>query len=53
MVEIRVMGMEEALSHSDNELSHNTVQSIETMNDVNESSKLKRRRVELWNVRNH
>jgi hypothetical protein len=36
MVETRVMGMGEVLIHSNNELSHDIVQSIETMNDVNE-----------------
>jgi hypothetical protein len=44
MVETGVMGMGEALIHSNDELNHNTVQNIETVNDVNESSKLKRRR---------
>jgi ribosomal protein L5 len=53
MVEVGMMGMGEALVHSNNELSHNTVQNIEMVNGVNELSKLKRRRVELWDVRNH
>ncbi len=53
MVEAGVMGMGEALVHFDNELSHNNNQNIEMVNDVNELSKLKRRKVELWDVRNH
>ncbi len=53
MVETGVMGMGEALIHSNNELNHNIIQSIEIVNDVNESSKLKRIRVELWDARNH
>ncbi len=53
MVEARMMGMGEALVHSDNELSCKIVQNIEMVNDVNELSKLKRRRIELWDVRNH
>jgi hypothetical protein len=53
MVEVGMMGMGETLVHSNNELSHNIVQNIEMVNGVNELSKLKRRRVELWDVRNH
>jgi hypothetical protein len=45
MVETKVMGMGDDLIHYNNELSHNIVQNIKIMNDVNESSKLKRRRV--------
>jgi hypothetical protein len=53
MVEVGMMGMGEALVHSNNELSHNTVENIEMVNGVNELCKLKRRRAELWDVRNH
>jgi hypothetical protein len=53
MVEIGMMGMGKALIHYDNELSHNIVQCIEIVNDVNESRKLKRKRVELWDVKDH
>jgi hypothetical protein len=47
------MGMGKALVHSNNELNHNIVQNIHMVNDVNESSKLKRRKVEPWDVRSH
>lgn len=36
MVEVGMMGMGEALVHSNNELSHNTVENIEIVNGVNE-----------------
>jgi hypothetical protein len=53
MVKAGMMGMGEALVHFDNELSHNIVQNIEMVNDVNELSKLKKRKAELWDVKNH